>query len=280
VARATQAEVVCEPQEVRVNRYDRYPGDYLRDTVALTLAQDGAYTRLLDAYYSSEAPIVDEEKFLLTRCRSKADEKITQWVLDRFFERSEIDGKTVWIHSKCEREIAKARKRIESSRTNGVKGGRPRNDSKPETQRVISGLTQAEPKPNPEQKLPSPSPSPSDQPDRLIDARQPFRISPDWDPGPDVLAGSAVPPWAHPECLARFRAYHRNQGTERTQSNWVQSYVRRAMAEWNGKNRPKRPELDAEQAENAEREKRLAHARQRQAELDARAEREGQEMIP
>ncbi len=141
--------------EGRLNRYDRYPGDYLRDTLSLTLAQDGAYTRLLDVYYSSESPIPDEDKFSLARCRSKADEKITQWVLDRFFVRQKNGEKLVWIHAKCEREIAKASTRIEASRRNGGKGGRPRNDSKQETQQVIS----RKPRNEPREKLPSPSPS-------------------------------------------------------------------------------------------------------------------------
>lgn len=240
-----------------MNRYDWYPGDFLRDTVALTLGQDAAYRRLLDAYYSSELPIADEEKFLVVRCRSKADEKITQWVLNRFFSREEIDGKTVWIHAKCEREIAKARKRIEASRVNGGKGGRPRKDSLPETQRVNPRLTQTEPTSNLGRKLPSPSPSPSDQPNRLISkSDEPFKLPNDWDPGYDVLACTSVPRWAHPELLSRFRGYHCNQGTERTQVNWVQSYVRRAQSEWQGPRRPEKPS-DPE----AERAQRLAAAK-------------------
>lgn len=96
-----------------------------------------------------------------------------------------------------------------------------------------------------------------DQPDRLISkSDEPFKLPNDWDPGYDVLACTSVPRWAHPELLSRFRGYHCNHGTERTQVNWVQSYVRRAQSEWQGPRRPEKPS-DPE----AERAQRLAAAK-------------------
>ena len=40
-----------------MNHYPRHVGDYLRDTVDLTMLEDGAYTRLLDQYYARDEPL-------------------------------------------------------------------------------------------------------------------------------------------------------------------------------------------------------------------------------
>lgn len=134
-----------------MNRYDRYPGDYLTQTLTLSLAQDGAYTRLLDHYYTIEKPIPVDEVMAVARCRNTEDEAVTQWVLARFFTLTEMG----YRHARADKEIAKARPRIEAARNNGLRGGRPPN--KPSG--LASGLASGEPSGNPGRKLPSPSPS-------------------------------------------------------------------------------------------------------------------------
>lgn len=143
-------------KECPMNRYDRYPGDYLRDTLTLNLAQDGAYTRLLDYYYSTEQPIPADEAFAAARCRGPEDEAVTQWVLSRFFKLTDLG----YVHERAEREIEKARPRIEAARANGRKGGRKK-DTKNKPSGLPSGIPSTEPTTNPTPKLPSPSPSPS-----------------------------------------------------------------------------------------------------------------------
>jgi uncharacterized protein YdaU (DUF1376 family) len=138
-----------------LNRYDRYPGDYLRQTLTLTFAQDGVYTRLLDYYYSTEKPIPVDEVMAAVRCRSAEDEAVTQWVLDRFFTLTEMG----YRHDRADKEIAKAQPRIEAARNNGLRGGRPQ--KKPSG--LANGLASGEPSENPDRKLPSPSPSPKAQ---------------------------------------------------------------------------------------------------------------------
>jgi len=136
-----------------VNRYDRYPGDYLRDTLTLTAAQDGMYGRLIDYYYTTEKPIPNDDADSVTRCRNDEDRAITQWVLSRFFTLTPLG----WRHDRIEREIVKARPRIEAARINGLRGGRPKKEP--------SGLSLGNPERNPEgthvESSPSPSPSPS-----------------------------------------------------------------------------------------------------------------------
>lgn len=40
-----------------MNYYRRYSGDYLRDTSKLSVLEHGAYSLLLDYYYSEETPL-------------------------------------------------------------------------------------------------------------------------------------------------------------------------------------------------------------------------------
>lgn len=143
-----------------MNRYDRYPGDYLRDTIDLSMAEDGAYTRLLDWYYANERPIEHDRRFQVARAHSPEEQKITQWVLDRFFRfvgSGLNDGFGQWVHDRAELEIKQAKPKILAARINGKKGGRPpkKDQEKP------SGLANENPVGNPLGKLPSPSPSPS-----------------------------------------------------------------------------------------------------------------------
>ena len=128
-----------------MNRYNRYPGDYLRSTSDLSLAEHGAYTLLLDWYYSNERPIEDLRKFSVSRATSDDERKITQWVLDRFFKQEVRGDQLVWVHARAESEIAKARPKIEASRTNGNRGGRPRKADSDETQEEPTGLPDSKP---------------------------------------------------------------------------------------------------------------------------------------
>ena len=54
--------------------YERHPSDYKDDTWHLTLAEHGAYTLLLDHYYSSEAPLPEADRALSSICACGIDE--------------------------------------------------------------------------------------------------------------------------------------------------------------------------------------------------------------
>lgn len=73
-----------------MNYYERHIGDYIRDTVSLTMLEDGAYSRLLDQYYQSERPLPGDKKeiYRLARANSAAERKAVDYVLQRYFEQT------------------------------------------------------------------------------------------------------------------------------------------------------------------------------------------------
>ena len=127
-------------RENRVNYYNRHIGDYLRDAAHLSMIQDGAYTRLLDLYYTREGPIPDAEVTRLCRARGANETRAIRVCLKEFF----VWTNGLWRHKRCDRELSDYAKKCIINIENGKKGGRPK------TQSVISG----EPKPNPEITLP------------------------------------------------------------------------------------------------------------------------------
>lgn len=88
-----------------MNYYEHHLGDYLRDTAHLSMLEDGAYRRLMDAYYIREAPLppTTREVFRLVRAQSKQDREAVETVLREFF--TETPGG--WVHSRCDKEIAR-----------------------------------------------------------------------------------------------------------------------------------------------------------------------------
>lgn len=108
-----------------MNYYERYCGDYQRDTAHLSLAEHGAYTMLLDTYFSVEKPLPSDLASLYRVCRAmtRLERQAVKAVADQFFPVSELDG--LRHNQRADREIAKARPKIEAARINGRKGGRP-----------------------------------------------------------------------------------------------------------------------------------------------------------
>jgi uncharacterized protein YdaU (DUF1376 family) len=108
-----------------MNYYERYCGDYQRDTAHLSLAEHGAYTMLLDTYFSVEKPLPSDLPSLYRVCRAmtRLEQQAVKSVAEQFFPISAIDG--LRHNQRADREIAKARPKIEAARNNGRKGGRP-----------------------------------------------------------------------------------------------------------------------------------------------------------
>jgi uncharacterized protein YdaU (DUF1376 family) len=107
-----------------VNYYPHHIGDYLRDTVHLTMVEDSAYRRMLDLYYASEKPLPIDFDYLckLVRARENPEREAVHLVLHEFFQKCE-DG---WRNKRADEEIRKGRARVKAARVNGKRGGRPK----------------------------------------------------------------------------------------------------------------------------------------------------------
>lgn len=101
-------------------------GDYLRDTLRLSMLEDGAYNRLIDCYYSSEQPLPLEkdELYTMTRATGSKDKEAVDKVIARFFTQTP-EG---YRHKRIDEEIAKSKEKAKANQMNGRKGGRPRKD--------------------------------------------------------------------------------------------------------------------------------------------------------
>jgi uncharacterized protein YdaU (DUF1376 family) len=118
-----------------LNYYRLHIGDYLRDTAHLSLLEHGVYARLLQVYYTREAPIADAEKYRLIGARSAEEREAVDAVLIEFF--ALIDG--LWVQDRCDREIADYQSKAERNREVGRLGGRPVKPANPEKTQTVSG---------------------------------------------------------------------------------------------------------------------------------------------
>lgn len=132
-----------------MNYYERHMGDYLKDTAHLSLLEHGIYGRLLDVYYTREAPIPLDQAARLIGARSKDERAALEIVLHEFFVQK-TDG---FHQARCDAEIAAYQKRVEHNQRVGKLGGRPRKTE-----------TQDEPKNNPAGLVREPGDNPPQSP--------------------------------------------------------------------------------------------------------------------
>lgn len=107
-----------------MNYYERFVGDFQRDTGNLSCAEVGVYDRLLDHYYATEKPLDSEHESLYRICRamSRVEQDAVRRVAEQFFPVYD-DG---FRHNhRADWELQKAIPRILAAQSNGKKGGRP-----------------------------------------------------------------------------------------------------------------------------------------------------------
>lgn len=131
-----------------MNFYKRFIGDIQRDTGHLSLAEFGAYDRLLDHYYAtgSALPSDIDACCRIARAMTKDEKKAVSSVIGQYFTLTELG----YIQKRVEQELSEAQPKIEANRVNGLKGGRPKG-SKNKTQEKPNGFsekTQSEPNEN------------------------------------------------------------------------------------------------------------------------------------
>ncbi len=98
-----------------MNYYRRYMADYQGATMALSLVEHGAYTLLLDFYYTEESPLPLDSDQLAIICRAiRLEERAAiEKVLAKYFTRRS-DG---WHNLRADHEIAASK----TARENGSK---------------------------------------------------------------------------------------------------------------------------------------------------------------
>lgn len=145
-----------------MNFWNRWIGDYLRDTRGCSLAEHGAYALLLDEYYASEKPLPDDIDRLCRLCGAiTEDERLAvERVVDAFFPLAE-DG--LRHNARADREVARAKPRIAIARENGRRGGRPRNNPLG----LLSGNPQDSHEATHGQSSPDPDPDPDPDPEDI-----------------------------------------------------------------------------------------------------------------
>lgn len=133
-----------------MNFYKRFMGDIQAKTGHLSLAEFGAYDRLLDHVYSTEQPLPGDVArcYGIARAMSKHDRSAVDAVLAEFFTLT-ANG---YEQGRAAEMIAEAQPKIAAARENGKRGGRP---PKPKTQQEPTGFsteTQQEPNAEPKSK--------------------------------------------------------------------------------------------------------------------------------
>lgn len=99
-----------------MNYYPRHIGDYLTATAHLSLLEHGVYARLLDVYYTREAPIPDAQAERLVGARTQEERDAVRVVLEEFFEL--VGGE--WRQSRCDEEIAKYHEKSDKAKASAA----------------------------------------------------------------------------------------------------------------------------------------------------------------
>jgi uncharacterized protein YdaU (DUF1376 family) len=122
-----------------MNYYRRYIGDYQRDTPHLSLAEHGAYTVLLDAYYANGGKVPADHGDLWRLCRAFEDyeRKAVARIADEFFP---VNGDGTRHNKRADKELAIAAPAIEAMRAAGRQGAAKRWGSDRAPYRVGNGV--------------------------------------------------------------------------------------------------------------------------------------------
>jgi uncharacterized protein YdaU (DUF1376 family) len=106
-----------------VNFYKMFPGDYLRDTGALSITEHGAYALMMHYAYSTEKPLpVDRDLYRLLRANSKAERDAVDAVAERYWRKTEAG----LVNDRISEEVSNYQAVVEKNREVGKLGGRPK----------------------------------------------------------------------------------------------------------------------------------------------------------
>lgn len=192
-----------------MNYYRRFPGDYQRDTGHLSLAEHGAYSVLLDHYYSRESPLPAEMTALHRLCRAmtKIEQDAVTSVADAYFP---VNGDGKRHNHRADDEIKQTESRRQTASDSGKKGGRPKNESEDESKNKANPLANQKPQQSREKALQTPDSRLQDQtPEQECSAAQP----------PTRVRRKIAPRETDPEWFLNFKlAYPERAGGD---YNWI-----------------------------------------------------------
>lgn len=191
-----------------MNFYKRHLGDYAKDAGHLTMLEHGAYTLLLDRYYTTEKPIPSSaEAYRVCRARSGVEKAAVDAVLAEFF----ITDGEAFTNRRAEEEIAKASHQRSVNQELGKRGGRPK-----KTDSDMKGKTDSVANSNPSQTPDSTSQTPEETGTEVFPlpgAGQADDVPGDWQPTPAGLvcralreAGIGMVSPSHPRLVALLEA--------------------------------------------------------------------------
>lgn len=97
-----------------MNNYPHHIGDFLRDTVGLSMTEECVYRRLLDQYYAREGPLPLElpELCRLARAITPTEKRAVAYVVDRFFVKDSYGVS----QKRADAELQKFRERSEKAK--------------------------------------------------------------------------------------------------------------------------------------------------------------------
>jgi uncharacterized protein YdaU (DUF1376 family) len=228
-----------------MNYYEHHLGDYMRDTAHLSMVEDGAYRRLMDAYYIKEQPLPQSMRdiFRLTRAVSKQDREAIETVLREFFEETPRG----WRHSRCEREIERFRSKSDKARKSiNARWERTRNEQQTKNERNTDVSTKPDTNVHPAAYERTTNdihraPVPRHQtPDTSTEAKlrtgRGSRLPAGWDPGESGFAFAASQGLSNGRAQTEFERFRdfwtAKAGQDATKADWQatwRNWVRKAV---------------------------------------------------
>lgn len=114
-------------------------GDYAKATRHLSNNEDLAYRRLIELYYDTEKPLINDIKKLSRLINMRENEQDIEVVLGDFF----IESENGYTQNRIEREIINYHSKADKARANGKLGGRPKKaNANPEETKGKAKITQ------------------------------------------------------------------------------------------------------------------------------------------
>jgi uncharacterized protein YdaU (DUF1376 family) len=106
-----------------MNYFELHVGDYQRKTAHLSLAEHGAYSLMLQAFYATEKPLPENRKILyrMLRVASKTERTAVDSVCDQFWYA--VEGGL--SNKRAEQVLAAYHNWLAKQKANGSQGGRP-----------------------------------------------------------------------------------------------------------------------------------------------------------